>query len=189
MVITWEYDHLFIVVSDDNQSLKGYYLHRAHLACVGLSYIILRTSKPVSRLIKASCNPLSADEILSITVFISTRCSSQMAARPPTPSEHPIAHQTGPDSFVHSLQEPDTWSFRGQRDYLLASPDSESPSATTLQGHPLPERRSLEEAFRSPSSLEEDPPKMSSAEKGLDPNCEINTSVIFLRGKVIYLHY
>ena len=48
----------------------------------GLSYILLRTSKPVSRLIKASCNPLSADEILFITVFISTRCSSEMAARP-----------------------------------------------------------------------------------------------------------
>ena len=82
MVISWEYDPLFVVVSDDNQSLRGYYLHRAHLACAGLSYIILHTSKPVSRLIKASCNPLSADEILSITVFISIRCSSEMAARP-----------------------------------------------------------------------------------------------------------
>ena len=82
MVITWEYDPLFVVVSDDNQSLRGYYLHRAHLACAGLSYILLRTSKPVSRLIKASCNPLSADDILSITVFISTWCSSEMAARP-----------------------------------------------------------------------------------------------------------
>ena len=84
MIITWEYDPLFIVVSDDHQSLRGYYLHRAHLKCAVLSqrYIILRTSKPVSRLIKASCNPLSADEILSITVFISTRCSSEMAARP-----------------------------------------------------------------------------------------------------------
>ena len=82
MVITWEYDPLFVVVSDDNQSLRGYYLHRAHLACAGLSYILLRTSKPISRLIKASCNLLSADKILSITVFISTRCLSKMAARP-----------------------------------------------------------------------------------------------------------
>ena len=82
MVITWEYDPPFVIISDDNQSLRGYYLHRAHLACAGLSYILLRTSKPVSRLIKASCNPLSADDILSITVFISTRCSSEMAARP-----------------------------------------------------------------------------------------------------------
>ena len=82
MVISWEYDHMFVVVSDDNQSLRGYYLHRAHLACAGLSYILLRTSKPVSRLIKALCNPLSVDEILSITVFISIRCSSEMAARP-----------------------------------------------------------------------------------------------------------
>ena len=45
-------------------------------------YVISLTSKPVSRLIKASCNPLSADEILSITVPISIRCSSEMAARP-----------------------------------------------------------------------------------------------------------
>ena len=65
-----------------NQSLRGYYLHRAHLACVVLSYILLRTSKPVSRLIKASCNPLSADEILSITVPISIRCASETAACP-----------------------------------------------------------------------------------------------------------
>ena len=82
MVTTYDYDPLIAVVLNDNQSLKGYYLHRAHLVCAGLSYILLRTSKPVSRLIKASCNPLSADEILSITVFISTRCSSEMAARP-----------------------------------------------------------------------------------------------------------
>ena len=82
MIITWEYDPLFVVVSDDDQSLRGYYLHRTHLVCAGLSHIILHTSKPVSRLIKALCNPLSADEILSITVFISTRCSSEMAARP-----------------------------------------------------------------------------------------------------------
>ena len=84
MVISREYDPLFVVVSNDNQSLRGYYLHRAHLACAGLSYISLRTSKPVSRLIKASCNSLSADEILSITVFISTQCSSETAARPTT---------------------------------------------------------------------------------------------------------
>ena len=43
-------------------------------------YIISRTSKPVSRLIKASCSPLSADEILSITVPINVRCSSEITA-------------------------------------------------------------------------------------------------------------
>ena len=82
MVTTWDYDPLIVVVPSDNQSVRGYYLHMAHIACAGLSYIILRTSKPISRLIKALCNLLSADEILSITVFISTRCSSEMAARP-----------------------------------------------------------------------------------------------------------
>ena len=83
MVITWVYDPPFVIVSDDNQSLRGYYILRAHLACAGLLHIpFLRTSKPVSRLIKASCNPLLADDILSITVFISTWCSSEMAAHP-----------------------------------------------------------------------------------------------------------
>ena len=129
-------------------------------------YIILRTSKPVSRLIKASCNPLSADEILSITVFISTLCSSEMAARPTNSLRTSDRTLDGADSFVCSIREPDTGNFGGRRDYLLASPDSERPSATTLQGRPLPERRSPEEAFRSPSSLEEDPPKTSSFERG-----------------------
>ena len=70
-----------------------------------------------------------------------------------------------PDSFVCSLQEPDTEDFRGLWDYLMASPDPERPSMTTLRGRPLLERRSPREAFRSPSP-EEDPPKMSSTEKG-----------------------
>ena len=82
MIVTWDYDPLFAAVLDDNQSLRGYYLHRAHLTCAVLSHIISRTSKPVSRLIKASCNPLSADEILSITVPISVRCSSEMTTHP-----------------------------------------------------------------------------------------------------------
>ena len=166
MVITWEYDPPFVIVSDDNQSLRGYYLRRAHLACAGLSYILLRNSKPVSRLIKASCNPLSADDILSITVFIITRCSSEMAARPTNSLKTSDRTLDGAGSFVCSLREPDTGSFGGQWDYLLASPDSERPSATTLRGCPLLERRSPEEAFHSPSSLEEDPPKTSSFERG-----------------------
>ena len=59
----------------------------------------------------------------------------------------------------------------------------------TLQGRPLLEPGSLGEAFRSPSSPEEDALKTSSAEKGSDPNCNIDASVIFLRSKVEYLHY
>ena len=56
------------LISDEAvfQALTG--IDWAHLTCAVLSHIISRTSKPVSRLIKASCNPLSADEILSITV-------------------------------------------------------------------------------------------------------------------------
>ena len=58
------------------------------------------------------------------------------------------------------------WDFGGLRDYLLASPDPERPSVTTLQGRPLLERGSPGEAFRSPSSPEEGPLKTSSVEKG-----------------------
>ena len=94
-----------------------------------------------------------------------------------------------PDSFVCSLREPDAGDFGGLWDYVLASPDPERPSVTTLRGRPLLERGSPGEAFRSPSSPKEDPPKTSSAEKGYDPNCKINTPVILLKGKVVYLHY
>ena len=113
MVITWEYDPLFVVVSDDNQSLRGYYLHRAHLACVGLSYTILRTSKPVSRLIKASCNPLSAHDILSITVFISTRCSSEMAARPTNSLRTSDRTPDGAGLFFPLSSRAGHWELRG----------------------------------------------------------------------------
>ena len=79
---------------DSNQSLRGYYLYSAHLACAVLSkyiYITLRTSKPLSRLVKASCNPLLADEILSTTIPIKVRCASEIAAcsrRPISASGH-----------------------------------------------------------------------------------------------------
>ena len=67
----------------------------------------------------------------------------------------------------------------------MALPDLEKLSVMTLQGRPLLELGSPGEAFHSPSSPEEDPPKTSSVEKGSDLNCKINASVIFLRGKVI----
>ena len=166
MVITWEYDPLFVVVSDDNQSLRGYYLHRAHLVCAGLSYILLRTSKPVSRLIKASCNPLSADDILSITVFISTRCSSNMAARPTNSLRTFDRTPDGAGLFCLLSSGAGRWGLRGSMGLSSGLTDPERPSVTTLRGRPLLERRGPGEAFRSPSSLEEDPPKTSSAERG-----------------------
>src|SRR4051812_15195408 len=81
---TWDYDPLRAVVFDSTQSLRGYYLHRAHLKVCGTvkRYIISRTSKPVSKLLTTSCNPLSADEILSITVPINVRCYSEIDAFP-----------------------------------------------------------------------------------------------------------
>src|SRR3954471_1529040 len=62
---------------DNAQSLRGYYLHRAHLV-----HAQLYTSKPVNKLLTASCNPLSANEILSTTVPIKARCSSEIDAGP-----------------------------------------------------------------------------------------------------------
>ena len=71
---TWDYDPLRAVIFDNAQSLRGYYLDRVHFICgIVRRYIILRTSKPVSKLLMASCNPLSADEILSITAPINAR--------------------------------------------------------------------------------------------------------------------
>ena len=91
-----------------------------------------------------------------------------------------------PDSFACSLQEPDTEDFGWPQDYLLALPDQEKSSVTT------PRRRPLHESEKgvgslSPSSLEEGPPKTSSAEKDGDPNYKVKTSVI-LRSKIGMSH-
>ena len=67
--------------------------------------------------------------------------------------------------------------------------DPEISSAMTLQGRPLLELGSLGEVFRSPSSPEEDPPKMNSVEKGCDPDYNLQASVIVFASKVGYLHY
>ena len=113
MVITWDYDPLFATVLGDNQSLRGYYLHRAHLTCAVVSHIISRTSKPVSRLIKASCNPLSADEILSITIPISIRCSSEMAARPTSSLRTPDRIPNGAGLFCLLSSRAGRWGLQG----------------------------------------------------------------------------
>ena len=47
----------------------------------------------------------------------------------------------------------------------------------TPQGYPSHEAGRQEEAFRSPSSPEEDPPKTNSSEKAADLNCNINILV------------
>ena len=61
----------------------------------------------------------------------------------------------------------------GPYDYRPALPDFEKPSVTTLQGR-LPRKAVRQgEAFRSPSCPNEDPLKMSSAEKGGDPNYKV----------------
>ena len=60
---------------------------------------------------------------------------------------------------------------------------------TTPQGRPPHEAARQGEAFRSPSSPEEDPSKMNSVEKGYDPNYKTHVSVIVLRNEVGYIYY
>ena len=58
----------------------------------------------------------------------------------------------------------------------------------TPQGRPPHEAGKQEEAFRSPSSPKEDPPKTNSVKKGREPDCKIYVSVIILKDKnKIYL--
>ena len=60
---------------------------------------------------------------------------------------------------------------------------------TTPLGRPPHEAGRHGEAFRSPSSPEEDPPKTNSVEKGYDPNYKTYVSVIDLRKEADYVHY
>ena len=90
---------------------------------------------------------------------------------PEDPSARPTAHFTDP--CCRSPSEPDTGDSGQPKGYLLALVDPEIPFAATLQGYPLLEPGCLGEAFHSPSSPEEDPPKTNSVKKGYDPNYKI----------------
>ena len=68
----------------------------------------------------------------------------------------------------------------------MALADQEKSSVTTPRGCPPHGAGRKGEAFRSPSSPEEDPPKTNSVEKGYDPNYKIYASVIVLRSKAGY---
>lgn len=70
--------------------------------------------------------------------------------------------------------------FGGPKGYPLALADQEKSSVMTPQGRPLHEAGRHGEVFRSPSSPEEDPPKMNSVEKGYDSNYKMHASVIVL---------
>ena len=59
---------------------------------------------------------------------------------------------------------------------------------TTPQGCSPHEVGRHGEAFRSPSSPEEDPPKTNSVEKGYDPNYKTYVSVIVLRNEAGYIY-
>src|SRR3954471_2359955 len=104
---------------DNAQSLRGYYLHRAHLV-----HAQLYTSKPVNKLLTPSCNPLSADEILSTTVPIKARCSSEIDARPRRPFSSSDRAPDGARLVDGPLQRPNAEGFGGPYDYRPALPDS-----------------------------------------------------------------
>ena len=71
--------------------------------------------------------------------------------------------------------------FGRPKSCLPASADQEKSSATTPHGHPSYEAGKQEEAFRSPSSPEEDPPRTNIVEKGYEPDCKTYASVVILR--------
>ena len=58
----------------------------------------------------------------------------------------------------------------------------------TPQGRPPQEAGRRGQAFRSPSSPEEDPPNTNSVEKGYEPDYKIYVSVIVLGDKLGYIH-
>ncbi len=60
---------------------------------------------------------------------------------------------------------------------------------TTPRGRPPHVTGRQGEAFRSPSSLEEDPPTTNPMGKGYDPNYKIYASVIVFRSNVGYFCY
>ena len=62
--------------------------------------------------------------------------------------------------------------FGRPKSYLLAFVDQDKSSATTPQGRPPHEAGKQEEAFRSPSSPEEDPSRTNIVEKGYEPDCK-----------------
>ena len=144
---------------------------------------------PLSRLIKASCSPLSADEILSITVPISVRCASEIAA---CSRRFISASGRAPDSpglFLSLSLGAEYSGLRVAEGLPLALADQEKSSVSTPQGHPLHEAGRHGEAFCSPSSLEEDPLKTNSVEMGYDPNYKTYVSVIVHRNKAGYIYY
>ena len=82
-------------------------------------------------------------------------------------------HRTVPDSYGGLLRRPETEGLWGPYDCLPALLDSVKPSVTTPQGHPPRKVVRQGEVFRSPSSPDVDPLRMSSAEKGGDPNYKV----------------
>ena len=95
----------------------------------------------------------------------------------------PVVCRTSPDSFYRSPWEPNSPNFGQPKCQLLASAGREKSSVTTPRSRPPHVMGRQGEAFRSPSSPEEDPSKTNSMEKGYEPDCNKYVSVIILRDK------
>ena len=81
-IITWDYDSLF-AASERQPESQGLLSIQSTPSMCGTTdslHISLRTSKPLSRLVKASFNPLVADEIFSSTMLINERWPSKREA-------------------------------------------------------------------------------------------------------------
>ena len=151
-------------------------------------YITLRTSKPLSKLIKASCNPLSADEILSNTVPIRVRCASEIAAC----SRRPIsASGCAPDSPGLFLLLSLGAEYSGLR-VAEGLPSGLGGSGETLRddtsGSSAPGGGETGGGVSLSIISVRRSPKTNSVEKGYEPDCKIYVSVIVLRDKAGYIY-
>ena len=96
-------DPLIVPFAGQPESQGLLSIHSAHCVYGTKQEVTSRTSEPLSRLIKDSFKPLFADEILSITVPIRVRCSSEIEACQRRPV-HMSGHiSDGPELLLVSL--------------------------------------------------------------------------------------
>ena len=148
----------------------------------------MRTSKPLSRLVKASFNPLFADEIISTTIPIIVQRASEITTCSKRPINVSGCTPDSPELFLLVSSEAEDPGLRVAEELPADPCGSGEILTTTPQGCPSNEAGKQGEAFRSPSSLEEDPPKTNFAEKGYEPDFKTYVSVVILREKTRYIY-
>ena len=111
--------------------------------------------------------------------------SQRISPDPQRPEGNSLAAQSPGFSAPQEIR---TLDFGQPKNYLLASADQEKSSTTTPQGRPSQEVGKQGEAFRSPSSPEEDPPKKNFVEKGYEPDSKTYVSVVLLRKRAGHIY-